>query len=66
MNKPKLNEIEDILDFLNYNCPSEVYDELIDCDCLKVDDCCECWVRSIYQYKKELSLKNKTDKEKED
>lgn len=66
MDKPKLTEIEDMLDFLHYNCPNEVYDELIDCDCHEVDGCCECWAMSIYQYKKELRLKNKGDNEKEE
>ena len=52
MNNAKLNEIEDMLDFLRFYCPNEVFDELIDCDCHEVNDCYFCWARSIYLYKK--------------
>lgn len=65
MFKPDLNQLEDFLELIAYECPGEMYEELakFQCDCHHVDTCFDCWRSAVYGYQEEVSLKSMNDEE---
>lgn len=68
MKKFSLGNIVDMLFMMDIYCPDVMYEELIEfqCDCEKMDNCFECWYRTIATYQSEQSLKSMNDSESED
>lgn len=68
MKKFSLDNIEDILSMLETNCPDVVYEELSEfqCDCEKMENCLDCWSRTVSTYQSEHFLKIMNDNESED
>lgn len=65
MFKPDLDQLEDVLNMVAYECPEEMYGELSEfqCDCHDVSNCYNCWYNTIYRYQVEQSLKSMNDEE---
>lgn len=68
MNKFSLDNIDDVLTLVDLKCPEDVFDELTEFqyECEKMDNCYECWYRTVATYQYEQSLKSKNDNESED
>ena len=67
MSEFSLDNIEDILFMVDIKCPMDIFEELTDfqCDCQKMDNCYDCWYRTVTTYQSEQSLKS-MNYEKED
>lgn len=65
MFKPDLNQLENFLDLVVFECPGEMYGELakFQCDCHDVDNCFDCWNATFCRYQEEVSLKSMNDEE---
>ena len=52
MFKPNLEQVEDFLELIAYECPEEVYGELANFqpDCHSVDSCYDCWRTAVLRY----------------
>lgn len=63
MYKYSLDNIEDILLKVDTECPEDIFEELAEfqCDCEKVDNCFECWYRTVTTYQSEQFLKSEND-----
>lgn len=63
MNKMNLNDVDDILNMVLYECPYEMFGELssFQCDCEKFDSCFECWHYIVTTYQNEQLLKSAND-----
>ena len=63
MYKFSLDNIEDMLTMVDLKCPEDIFDELVDfqCDCEKMDNCFECWYRTVTTYQSEQFLKSMND-----
>ena len=68
MKKLSLDQLEIVLDMVDFKCPEDIYEELSEfqCDCEKMDNCFECWYRTIAAYQSEQFLKSMNDVESED
>ena len=62
-----LDNIEDMLLIVDTKCPEDIFGELTDfqCDCEKMDNCFECWYRTVTTYQSEQFLKSPYDCEEE-
>lgn len=65
MFKFNLDQLEDFLDLVHFECPEERYEELANfqLDCHSVDSCYECWYQAVQRYQVEQSLKSMNDEE---
>ena len=65
MFKPNLEQVEDFLELIAYECPEDVYGELakFQPDCHDVKSCYDCWYNTVYRYQVEESLKSMNDEE---
>lgn len=65
MFKPNLDQLEDFLELIDFECPEEVYGELANfqSDCHSVDRCYDCWYNAVHKYQVEQSLKSMNDEE---
>lgn len=63
MNKFSLDNIEDFLFMVDTKCPNDMYEELneFQCDCEIMDNCFECWYRTVTSYQSEQFLKSMND-----
>lgn len=63
MFKPNLDQLEDFLELISYECPEEVYGELAEFqpDCDGCTSCYECWFAAVSKYQIEESLKSMND-----
>ena len=63
MRKFSLDNIDDVLTLVDYECPERVFEELTDfqCECEKFDNCFDCWYRTVSAYQYEQSLKSMND-----
>lgn len=63
MFKPNLDQLEDFLELIAYECPKEVYGELAEFqpDCDDCTSCYECWFAAVSEYQIEESLKSMND-----
>lgn len=60
MFKPNLDQLNEFLDLIYYECPSDVYGELSEISCTKSSSCYDCWRYTLLKHQKDL-LKNKND-----
>lgn len=65
MFKPSIDQMEDFLNMVAYECPKRLYGELSEfqCDCEDVSNCYNCWYNTVYRYQVEQSLKSMNDEE---
>ena len=63
MKKFSLDKIEDMLLMVDIKCPNDMYEELTEfqCDCEIMDNCFECWYRTVSTYQSEQFLKSMND-----
>lgn len=63
MKKFSLDKIEDMLLMVDIKCPNDMYEELTEfqCDCEIMDNCFECWYRTVSSYQSEQFLKTMND-----
>ena len=63
MKKLSIGEIDDILCMVDSKCPEDMYEELSEfqCDCEMMDNCYECWYRTVAIYQSEQFLKTMND-----
>ena len=63
MNKLNLDQLELVLDMIDFKCPGDIYEELSEfqCDCENFDNCFECWYRTVSIYQSEQFLKSMND-----
>lgn len=55
MCKFTIDQIENVLDMIELECPSESFPELYEfqCDCEITDNCFDCWCRTVRLYQNE-------------
>lgn len=65
MFKPNLDQLEDFLELIAYECPADIYEELANfqLDCDRCTSCYECWFAAVSKYQIEESLKSMNDEE---
>ena len=65
MFKPNLDQLEDFLQLIAYECPEDVYGELANfqLDCHSANNCYDCWFAAVSKYQIEESLKSMNDEE---
>lgn len=65
MFKPNLDQLDNFLDIVVFECPGEMYGELdeFQCDCQEVDNCFDCWRTALCRYQEEVSLESMNDEE---
>lgn len=65
MFKPNLDQLEDFLELIDFECPEEVYGELANFQpgCDDCTSCYECWYTTSRRYQVEQSLKSMNDEE---
>lgn len=63
MKRFNLDIVNDILFMVDYECPKDMFGELFEfqCDCEKMDNCFDCWYRTVSAYQYEQSLKSAND-----
>lgn len=68
MNNFSIDQIENVLDMIEYECPSETFSELyeFEYECKKFANCFECWLHVVRCYQNEQMLKSMNDSESED
>ena len=65
MFKPSIDQLEDFLELVAYECPEEVHKKLakFQPSCHDVNNCYDCWYNTVYRYQVEQSLKSMNDEE---
>lgn len=60
MKKFSLDIIDDVLYMIENKCPNHMYDEFTEfqCDCEIINNCFDCWCRTVRLYQFEQSLKS--------
>lgn len=63
MKKLTIDELEYLLCKINLNCPKDMFEELSEfqCDCEEVNNCFNCWYRTVITYQNEQFLKSLND-----
>lgn len=63
MNKLSIDEIEDFLCMVEFKCPEDMFEELSEfqCDCEIMDNCFDCWYRTVCRFLNDQSLKSMND-----
>ena len=63
MKKLSIDQIEDFLFMVDLKCPKDMYEELSEfqCGCEKMDNCFDCWYRTVTTYQNEQFLKSMND-----
>ena len=67
MYKFSLDNIDGMLTMVDLKCPEDIFEELTEFqpDCQKMDNCFDCWYRTVSAYQYEQSLKSMNDESEE-